>query len=60
MIAKELGQQVCYDDHIKLKSWWQRIKTDKCVSVVLEKAVVATQEWIDRKKITGEISKCSL
>lgn len=61
MMSKELGQQVCYDDHIKLKSWWQRIQTDKCVSVVLEKAVVATQEWIDRKKIsTGEISKCSL
>jgi len=60
MMAKELGQQVGYDDHIKLKNWWKRIKDDKCVSAVLEKAAVATQEWIDRKKNTGEISKCSL
>jgi len=57
MMAHELGEEVKYQP--KLLKWWTNIQIHPQVSPILDKARIATKEWIDRKKL-GAISKCSL
>jgi glutathione S-transferase len=59
LMAEELGMKINFDENIKLKKWYERIKQHPCVSPVLEKSRVATLTWISKKK-EGAISKCSL
>jgi len=59
LMAEELGTKINFDENIKLKKWYEEIKTNPIVAPILQKATVATIEWISKKK-GGAVSKCSL
>ena len=59
LMAEELGMKINFDENIKLKKWYEDIKTHPCVAPTLDKSTAATLEWINRKRV-GVVSKCSL
>lgn len=60
MMSDELGQLINYDNYPKLKAWYSKIKTHPSIAPTLGKAQKATQNWIEKKRNDGVISKCSL